>query len=144
MHTHTCTYTKANSNHFKTLKSEEKDFKCPFCHTRTWLSAICVLDCIVFWLKRKKDPVCKKTCQNLSPYYFHFKQWWQYFVVLIIRNLNQYADLDRCAKEGCLYQPAFIWLGFNLGITLLGTLLVIYVQVRKLTVDKMVLKAMEE
>ncbi|XP_053401243.1 H(+)/Cl(-) exchange transporter 7-like [Mercenaria mercenaria] len=36
--------------------------------------------------------------------------------------------LDRCAKEGCLWQPALIWVGINIGVTVLGSVLVVYLQ----------------
>jgi hypothetical protein len=40
-------------------------------------------------------------------------------------------DLDRCAKEGCLWQPALIWVGLNISITALGSALVVYLQVSR-------------
>ncbi|KAL5020975.1 hypothetical protein ScPMuIL_000130 [Solemya velum] len=36
--------------------------------------------------------------------------------------------LDRCAKEGCLYQPVLIWMAINLVVTITGACLVTYVQ----------------
>ena len=48
--------------------------------------------------------------------------------VTIMLALTTDADIEKCSKEGCLYQAAFIWLGIILlGIILL---LVIYIQVR--------------
>ncbi|KAL4225953.1 H(+)/Cl(-) exchange transporter 7 [Mactra antiquata] len=36
--------------------------------------------------------------------------------------------LDRCAVEGCLWQPALMWMGINCAITMFGAALIIYFQ----------------
>lgn len=36
--------------------------------------------------------------------------------------------LDRCSNEGCLYQPALIWIAINISVTCLGSAIVVYLQ----------------
>ncbi|KAL3859959.1 hypothetical protein ACJMK2_010137, partial [Sinanodonta woodiana] len=36
--------------------------------------------------------------------------------------------LDKCAKEGCMYQAALIWITINFVVTLMGSALIVYLQ----------------
>lgn len=44
-------------------------------------------------------------------------------------------DFDDCAKNNCLYQPALMWMGINLVITVAGASLVTFLQVSRKTWD---------
>lgn len=46
-----------------------------------------------------------------------------------------HKDFDNCAKNNCLYQPALMWMGINLVITVAGASLVTFLQVSSNTRD---------